>query len=166
MVLVDTLPKFFDYVSSSPKGIFKPGKGEELSTLTWKFAEIPANKELEIKLVLRANTVGRCTNSAKLRSDSQEPPEIIPLDASCDTNIIGVPAMHINSYDTEDPVEVGKQTIYVIETRNEGTSACTNVVMVNTIDDEMEFVSASGPTPYKVEGNVVIFEAEIGRAHV
>jgi len=158
MVLVDTLPKHLDYITSTPRGVFRPAKDNQLATLTWKLGDIPAKKEITIDLQVRANQTGRCTNSAKLRSDSQEPPAIQPLEASCDTNIQGVAAMAINSYDTEDPVEIGKQTIYVIETRNEGTSPCTNVKMTDTLDDEMEFVSANGPVPFKVEGNKISFE--------
>lgn len=158
MVLVDILPKYLDYISTAPKGIFKPAKGEELATITWKLGDIQPKQEINIKLNVRANATGRCTNTAKLRSDSQEPPSIPTMEASYDTTIMGVPAMHINSYDTEDPVEVGKQTIYVVETRNEGTSSCTNVIMTDYIDDEMEFVSASGPTGFKIEGNKVSFE--------
>ncbi len=66
--------------------------------------------------------------------------------------------MHLQSYDTEDPVEVGKQTIYFVETRNEGTSAVTNVQLTNNIPEEMEFVSAAGPTEYEVNGRVVTFK--------
>ena len=158
IVVVDTLPKNLDYISSSPRGAFRPGKGDNLATITWKLGEIQAGSSSLIKLQTRANTVGRCRNSVKLRSDSAELPKIQPLEAHADTLIRGVPAMHINSYDTEDPVEVGGQTIYVIETRNEGTSACTQVVLVNIIDEEMELISATGPVPHKVKGNTVIFD--------
>lgn len=158
VILTDTLPKNLDYISSSPAGIFKPGKGEKLARIKWKLGDIGAGKKKIIKLSTRANKVGRCKNSVKMISDTDILPKIEPQTAICMTNIIGVPAMHINSYDTEDPVEVGKQTIYVIEVRNEGTSPCTNVVLIDTVDDEMEFISASGPVPYKAEGNKITFE--------
>ena len=158
LILVDRLPKQLDYISSTPRGVFRPGRGDQLATITWKIGDLEPKKQRVINLQVRANSIGRCRNSVKLTSETAEPPQIIPLEAHADTNIIGVPAMHINSYDTEDPVEVGKQTIYVIECRNEGTSPCTNVIMANHLDDEMEFLSASGPVTFKVKGNDVLFD--------
>jgi len=158
MVLVDTLPQELEFINSQPRGTLRPGRGEDLSTITWRLGSIQPGQTIEIQLQTRANAVGRCRNLAKLRSDSTEPPILQPIEAYCETTISGVPAMHINSYDTEDPVEVGKQTIYVIEVGNEGTSPCTNVVLVNHIDDEMEYVSATGPIGHRVEGSQVFFE--------
>ena len=52
---------------------------------------------------------------------------------------------------------MGKQTIYVVDVRNEGTSPCTNVLMESAIPENMEFVSATGPTPHKFEAGKVRF---------
>ncbi len=159
MVAVDTLPKELEYISSEPRGTFKPAKGDELATITWKLGDIAPGKSIVLKLVTRANTVGTsCRNAVKLRSDSQELPKIQPLEAFAETNIMGIPAMHINSYDIDDPIEVGKTTIYVIEIRNEGSSPCTNVILEDHLDDEVEYVSANGPTPHRAEGNKIFFD--------
>ena len=158
LVLVDRLPKQLDYISSTPRGTFRPGRGDQLATITWNLGDLEPKKQFVITLQVRANAIGRCRNSVKLTSETTEPPQITPLEAHADTNIIGVPAMHISSYDTEDPVEIGKQTIYVIEARNEGTSPCTNVTMANHIDEEMELLSASGPVSFKIKGNRVFFD--------
>ncbi|WP_372370945.1 M56 family metallopeptidase [Candidatus Uabimicrobium sp. HlEnr_7] len=70
---------------------------------------------------------------------------------------IGHAAMHISSYDTDDPVEVGGTTIYVIELRNEGTAPCTNVVLTNKIADEMVFVGSVNPVNYSEQGKEIRF---------
>ncbi len=165
MVLVDMLPTDLEYVSATPEpNSIKPAAGQELSTLTWKLGDIQPEQRIEIALKVRAINIARCRNTAKLFSNSPELPILQPLEAYADTTIEGVAAMHINTYDTEDPVEIGKQTIYVVEIRNEGTSDCTNVRMENLLDEEMEFVAAQGYTqnqteiPYKVEGNTVFFD--------
>lgn len=163
MVLVDTLPKELEYISSEPRGIFKPAKGEELATVTWRLGDLAPGTTTTIKLQTRAvssaTNILVCRNTVKLRSDSPELPQIQPLEAFAETTIMGVPAMHIGTYDVDDPIEVGKTTIYVIEIRNEGSSACTNVKFESHLDDEMEFVSATGPTPNRPEGlNKVIFD--------
>ena len=50
--------------------------------------------------------------------------------------------MHINNQDTEDPVPVGGETVYIIEIRNEGHRQTTNVVMRVDIPQEGEYVSS------------------------
>ena len=158
--VIDTLPKNLDYIKSAPRGTFKPGSGDKLSTVTWQFAEIAPKSKQEITLEVRAKMMGRCTNAVKLISKATEPPQIPVMEAFAELEIIGIPAMHLSTYDTEDPVEVGKQTVYVIETRNEGTSNCTVVTMTSRIPEEMEFIKAEGPgVSFKVEGNSVIFDS-------
>jgi uncharacterized repeat protein (TIGR01451 family) len=158
--LVDTLPPNLDYVASKPQGIFlKPPDGGTGATVTWQFAEVPAKGKIEIELTLRAKSLGRCRNSVKLFSKTTEPPYIPPLEAFAELEILGVPAMHISTYDTEDPVEVGKTTIYVVETRNEGTAPCTGINMTSIIPVEMEFVKCEGPgVSCKYENGQVLFD--------
>lgn len=159
MVVIDTLPGELEFMSAVPEpNNFKNAADQQLATATWKLGDIQPEQTITITLKVRAISIARCRNTAKLFSNSSELPIISPLEAYVDTTIQGVPAMHINTYDTEDPVEIGKQTIYVIETRNEGTSACTNIQMESLIDEEMEFVSAQGPVPFKVNGNTITFD--------
>jgi uncharacterized repeat protein (TIGR01451 family) len=67
-----------------------------------------------------------------------------------------VPAIYISTYDTIDPLEIGHETIYVIEAQNEGTGACTNLQLENVVPEQMVFVSAT-PNPLEVRGNTVVF---------
>lgn len=152
--VLDNLPKELDYVSSTPPGIYKAPANGELASVRWRLGDIPAGEKKTITLKLRGKLVGRCQNTVKVTSEGKV------YEDSAKLTIKGVSAMHLSSYDTEDPVEVGKQTIYVIDTRNEGTSPCTNVTLVNEIPEEMEFVSATGPTEFKFdeEKRAVVFE--------
>jgi uncharacterized repeat protein (TIGR01451 family) len=157
--LVETLPPNLDYVGSKAAGVFRPQSGDTLATVSWQFQEIPPKGKIEIELTLRAKTLGRSRNFVKLLSRATEGPKIPPLEALAELQVIGIPAMHISTYDTEDPVEVGKTTIYVIETRNEGTGPCTGISMTSVIPEEMEFVKCEGPgVACKFEKGEVLFE--------
>ncbi|BBM83826.1 M56 family metallopeptidase [Candidatus Uabimicrobium amorphum] len=72
---------------------------------------------------------------------------------------LGHAAMHISSYDTEDPIEVGQTTTYVISLRNEGTANCTDIVLTNNIPQEMEFVKATGPSNFSINNSRIQFNA-------
>lgn len=112
----------------------------------------PGNS-INIKLLARAGKSGRGQALLKVMDVKS-----VLGKSQCITSIWGIPIMHISSYDTEDPVEVGQETIYVVEVRNEGTAPRTNVVIKDLIGKKMTFISATGPTPYKIEGNCIIFE--------
>jgi uncharacterized repeat protein (TIGR01451 family) len=157
--LVETLPTTLDYVGSQGAGVFRPQSGDTAATVSWQFQEIPPKGKIEIELTLRAKILGRSRHSLKLLSRAAEGPKIPPLEAFADLQVIGIPAMHISTYDTEDPVEVGKTTIYVIETKNEGTGPCTGVSMASVIPEEMEFLKCEGPgVPCKFEKGQVLFD--------
>ena len=156
--IIDTLPRLLDYIRSTPRGVYRKGKKDTLSTVTWKIPEIKANSKVVIKLMARAKLTGRCRNGVKLISNDPELPVIPTKEAFANIKIKGIPAVHISSYDTEDPCEVGRQTIYIIECMNEGTSPCTIMKLHNRIPKEMEYVGAKGPTPHTHKDGLVIFE--------
>lgn len=154
------LPDSMDYVESAPRGVYSLKKGDDSAKVTWSSGEVEPGKAAGIEVTVRARKTGPCTLSAKLVCRSREFPALVPLEAVVNYRVMGIPAMHVSSYDTEDPVEVGQRTVYVIEARNEGTGACTNVRIRSRIPPEMEFVEANGPSEskYDVEAREILFE--------
>lgn len=144
--VIDTLPSELQYISSEPQGSFRPARGDQLATVRWQFPKLAPGEKIEIKLKARGTLPSpRCRNTVKVISEGKE------VDDEATLRITGVSAMHLSTYDTDDPVEVGQQTIYVIAANNEGTSACTNVTLVDNIPEEMEFVKAEGPTEFEFD---------------
>jgi len=156
VTVTSVLPQEVDFIASTPSGVFKPGNVNEGSPglITWQLGDIPPGDRTVIKLELRAKERGDASIELKLTS----PSETAALEETINTKIIGLPAMHISTYDTEDPVEVGKNTIYVIEVRNEGTSPCTNVKLESRIPKEMGYVEAEGPVAFKYKSGSILFE--------
>ncbi len=159
MVLINFLPSIFQYLSAEPlPTTVQPASQEELATVTWNLGDILPNQSIIIKLRVRPQGSGIVRYLTRLYSNSIESPFMQPLEVFEEIVVYkGIPAIHINTYDTEDPVEVGKQTIYVVEIRNEGTAPCTHILLKSKAPKGMEFVSAY-PSPYKIDGDLVIFE--------
>jgi len=145
--------KSLDYISSSPAGIFFPRKDKETSLINWQIKTLGPKLSAKFEVMYRGKLPGSSSITARFESKDKK---WRSEDKQARISIIGVPDMDISTYDTEDPVDVGKQTVYVIEARNEGTSPCTEVEIVDTIPDEMSFISAT-PTPVEVKGNRIIF---------
>jgi uncharacterized repeat protein (TIGR01451 family) len=85
--VVESIPDLFDYISSSPKGVWKGGEGGAPATVTWDFEELPAKANREIQVELRAKKAGMAWNSARLTSNTDRPPRIDPLIAEAGTKV-------------------------------------------------------------------------------
>jgi sulfatase modifying factor 1 len=73
----------------------------------------------------------------------------------------GFPAIHLDSFDTEDPVQVGDQTTYVVKVRNEGKKQATQVQLTFNCPEESTYVSHTAKRSGlkgEASGNVVTFE--------
>jgi uncharacterized repeat protein (TIGR01451 family) len=73
----------------------------------------------------------------------------------CDTQVIGIPAILLDTADLEDPVEVGKQVVYEIKVTNQGSAVGTNLKVICSLPNSEEFVSGTGPTPVQAQDRTV-----------
>ncbi len=76
---------------------------------------------------------------------------------SAKTSITGIPASRLQVIDLEDPVEVSHTTTYLITVVNEGSAADSNVRIVCTLDDKVQYVSSAGATAGSIMGKTVNF---------
>jgi Domain of unknown function DUF11 len=77
------------------------------------------------------------------------------------TRVEGLSALLMELVDTEDPVEVGSETSYEIRVTNTGSKTETNLELVCTIPDKMEFRAAkcnAAGCKFRQEGHDVVFE--------
>ena len=144
-----TFPIQLEYISSEPQGAFIPSRGERLAKIKWRFAEIPPGEKIEIKAIARAIAgVPRTQYNVLTTFRDKE------LLTSAAVRVLGGGGhLHVSTYDTDDPLEVGKQTIYVITIRNEGTSPATDVTLKNIIPTQMKLIRAEGPADYVFDKN-------------
>jgi uncharacterized repeat protein (TIGR01451 family) len=78
-----------------------------------------------------------------------------PVTASCKTPISGIPAILLEVVDVEDPIEVGKNTTYVIEVTNQGSTPASYLRVTCQLEDAQQFVSGSGTTPVSAIGQKI-----------
>jgi uncharacterized repeat protein (TIGR01451 family) len=83
-----------------------------------------------------------------------------PLPTSrCETQVRGITAILLETADLEDPIEVGKQAVYVIKVTNQGSAPGTNLKVVCRLPDSEEFISSTGATPAHGEDRAVIMDS-------
>jgi uncharacterized repeat protein (TIGR01451 family) len=74
---------------------------------------------------------------------------------TCQTKVVGIPAILLEVVDLDDPVEVGSTVTYVIKATNQGSAADTGIKVVCTLESEQQFVSGSGTTTVSGSGDTI-----------
>ena len=109
--LVDTMPDFLDYTSSSDSGVYD----SDARTITWNFDSIEANESKTVTVVAKANAVGTATNIATVYGhdplDPTKPDFTTPIDqADATVNITAAPVPDNPSSSTTTTTATTKST--------------------------------------------------------
>jgi uncharacterized repeat protein (TIGR01451 family) len=122
-------------------------------TVTWFVGEVGPTQSKEVKMECVAINPGefKFLGSAQAARGLKVEKEHI-------TRVEGLSAIMLEVVDTEDPIEVGAETSYEIRVTNTGSKTETNLKLVCTIPDEMQFKTAQGPARFHEQGKDVIFD--------
>lgn len=140
------LPAGTTFVSATEGGTASP------TGVMWNLGTLAPNASRSVAVTVRPSDMGAVPASATAMGFCAD-----QVSTNCRTVVEGVPAILVEMIDTEDPVEVGQQTTYVITVTNQGTSAGTNVVVTMELPAELDFVSATGQTQGRLEGRTLRF---------
>lgn len=78
--------------------------------------------------------------------------------STCQTEIVGIPAILLEVVDKNDPVQVGNNEVYTIIATNQGSQAGKDVTITVTLEDEAEYVNSDGSaTRATVDGKKITF---------
>jgi uncharacterized repeat protein (TIGR01451 family) len=77
------------------------------------------------------------------------------MSTNCATEVAGIPAILLEVVDTIDPVEVGKDTVFIVTATNQGSATDRNVKVVATLPASMTFVSGTGASAVSASGQTV-----------
>jgi len=134
----------FIYSSPAPD----PGSGNR----EWSFETLPVDASETIDIIVQVSsplTTGTIlTNNVTLNSN-QTP----PLTTTEVTSVTSASNLIVSKIDYPDPVPAGENLVYVIAYENSGNAPAPQVVLTETYDTRVEFVSAS-PTPEPGTNNV------------
>src|SRR5260370_5108522 len=70
----------------------------------------------------------------------------------------GMAQLTLKTSHRDEPLEVGHETVYEIRVGNQGNTADSAVQILAALPEGMSPNSADGPTPYRIQGQQVIFE--------
>jgi uncharacterized repeat protein (TIGR01451 family) len=145
-VLEDMLPTGVTGVEASAGADISGAK------LTWQLGTIPAGTAKTVRVSYKPSNTGMLTSTATASAYCTE-----PVTTTASTSVIGIPAVRIDVVDLEDPIEVGGVVTYVLTVANEGSAPDRNIRLVCNMEENMEYISATGPTQGSNMGRTINF---------
>ncbi len=149
VTVADVVPDGFKVLAASDGG----RHDYTTRTVSWFLGEVSPGQSKEVKFEAQAIAIGVHKHKA-MASGARN------LRTECEkvTRVEGLSALLLEMVDTEDPIEVGGDTGYEVRVTNTGTQTETDIRLVATVPDKMEFKSATGPVRFRTEGKTILFD--------
>lgn len=117
------------------------------NNVVWDIGSLAANASKEFCATFVSQTANTYAFSGTAKGACAK-----PVSTKCQTRVVGIPAILLEVVDESDPIEVGKNEVYIIDVTNQGSAPATGIKIVCTLEPEQEFVSVSGATAGRLEG--------------
>jgi len=147
--LAAQLPAGMKFLRANNAGYYE----ESTHRVLWHLEQLPAAEVGSVEMVLVPTALGPQRIAAAARSGDG-----LSAQVSHTVEVDGLAALIFEVGDSEDPVEVGGITEYVVRVGNQGTKAATGVRVTATLLGDLEAVDAKGPAAHRVENLSIIFE--------
>lgn len=148
LVVEDLIPAGAEVVAMEPPVPSVAGADR----VVWCADALPAGAQMDFALTVKASTAGALANQVTARADCAEEATV-----THSSRVRGVPAILLEVIDQDDPIEVGGKETYVITLTNQGSAVCTNLAVTCTLEGNLSYASATGPTAAVVAGPQVAF---------
>jgi hypothetical protein len=133
------------------------GKYQEATRqVTWALGDLPPGQTREIAVDVIPIETGEQRLLVQARTGRG-----LKAETEVRTMVEGLPSLFMEVAHVDDPIEVGAETAYEIRVANQGTKTETNVEVICTLPEQLEFRGAKCSTTlrYRQEGRELIFEA-------
>ncbi|NCY02495.1 MAG: DUF11 domain-containing protein, partial [Planctomycetia bacterium] len=147
--LAAQLPPGMKFVRANNAGWYE----ERSHRVLWNLEELPPGEVGTVEMVLMPVDLGPQRIVAAARSSDG------PSDQKIHTvEVEGLAALVFEVTDSEDPIEVGGVTEYIVRVGNQGTKAAGGVRLTATLLGDLEPVDAKGPVAHRIDNLAFVFE--------
>ncbi|UCF42218.1 MAG: DUF11 domain-containing protein [Planctomycetota bacterium] len=120
----------------------------------WNVGTLEPDGSRKVSMTLDFESPGTFTSKAMTKAYCAD-----TVSTSCQSVVLGIPAMLLEVVDVSDPIEVGRSEKYIISVTNQGSATGTNIQVSCMLEDGMEYISSAGPTKASIEENKISFGA-------
>ncbi len=137
-------------------------------TVEWNLGTAVGKQWADVQFTAVATRLGRTVVSATVSASplNKRGNEFLPVSmvkpltseaAESPLEILGIPALQLEVFDSADPVAIGQKVTYTIRVRNAGTLPATQVNVVADLPPQMKPLRASGGSNGRIDGQRVTF---------
>lgn len=144
--IADPLPAGMSFVSASAGGQLVG------SQVQWSAGPLEPGATRTVDVVLRSEQAGRVCNRVTATA-----PGGVSAQAEACTEFVGAAGLVLEVVDTDDPVEVGGETSYIINVRNQGQILVTNLIILADVPTQLAVVRVTGPSDHAKDGQRISF---------
>lgn len=149
VVITDKICETAEFLTASEGGELKEGH------VVWNLGNLPPGESVTVTSRVKGTVIGaelNCPARVEWRA-------IAAVEDKCKTVIGGIPALLLEVVDINDPVLLGDVETYEITVTNQGSLDGRDIVVKATLPDQLQYVSAEGPTEPSATGQIVTFGA-------
>ncbi|MBL7106311.1 MAG: DUF11 domain-containing protein [Phycisphaerae bacterium] len=143
------VPEEVQFDNATSGGVFtrsSPGK------VTWNLGTLEPNTSKKIQMTIHSTQEGALITRTQANAYCAD-----MVSESMKTMLSGISAILLEVVDVSDPIEVGQEETYIITVTNQGSSSDTNISVDCMFEDNMSYVSSTGPTQGVLEGSKLSF---------
>jgi hypothetical protein len=146
--VVATLPEGLEFSAAGDRGIYR----SSTRTVHWMVDYLPSQQTRTLTLRAQGKTAGKYQVEGTVRAVGGK-----EVRSATTVQVEGAAALSVRVVDRDDPLEVGKETVYEVRVFNQGTSAATGIKVAAVVPQGMRPLDGQGPTACQVEGQRVSF---------
>ena len=147
--LAAQLPPGLKFVRANHAGWYE----ERSHRVLWNLEELPPGETGVVEVTVMPVDLGPQKIIAAARSSDG-----LSDQTAHTVEVEGLAALCFEVTDSEDPIEVGGMTEYIVRVGNQGTKAASGVRLVATLLGDLEPVEARGPAAHRIDNLTVVFE--------
>lgn len=144
----ETVPTGFRFVEATSGGSFDPMTRQ----VAWFVGHLEPQQSASVSVLLLASDVGDHRLDSSATADGG-----ITGKAESMTRVEGISSLVLDVADSDDPIEVAGETVYILRITNQGSQPSRGVQVAATVPAEMQVLDVHGPTQGTVDGQSVVF---------
>jgi uncharacterized repeat protein (TIGR01451 family) len=150
VAVMDVLPDGVEFISASDQGLFR----SDSRTAHWLINNLAPGQTQSLTVRVKARASGHFDNEAIARTESQQ-----EIQSTSKIQVQAISDLSLTVTESDNPLELGKSTVYEIRIFNKGSATATGVQVRATLPAGMMPAQVRGPSAYRWEGKQVVFDA-------
>ena len=149
VAVANQLAEGLEFVGASERGLYQANR----RAVHWLVDELPPGRTQTLTLRVHATKVGQFQHVVTAKADGSAEVRSVGV-----ITVEGVSGLSMKVIDRDNPLEVGRETVYEIQVANPGTTPSTNVKLQVQFPPGLTPKSAQGNTRYAIHQQTVEFD--------